>query len=154
MDPYQLAQLLNDSKVRGEIIKSLTFVEWQMDSLIECYFTRDARREAFSELIIDRLNFNSKISVIEKLPFKKRYKSMEAFRTIRHLQQLRNVVAHARHFSGWEEKIQNPKWAYLMEDYPKSFKNAVVTSRLAIGKLTNTKEVWGPYASTINITRS
>lgn len=145
MTPKEAADILNRPEVRGRILKDIAFIEWDMDLLIVFYFTTLHRDSAFVDLVMPRLSFNDKISIIERLPFKKRYKSLESVQLIRQLQNMRNLAAHGRHFMEHDKKLKNANWRHLLEDYPSNYSKAVNKVRRSISRLIDTKEVLVNY---------
>ncbi|WP_148042186.1 hypothetical protein [Zhongshania marina] len=141
MTPEELAKLLNQPEVRGQLMKDLAFIEMEMDMLLMFYFTTNRRYEPFLDLVVSRLGFNDKVSIIENLPFKKNYKSANKLKIIRQLQQVRNLAAHSTYLTERDKKIQNSNWRHLFKDYPKNYNKAVQDVRASIGRLINTKEV-------------
>lgn len=146
MNLEKLADYLNLPEVRGELMKDLAFIEWDMDMLLMFYFSTNQRHDPFYELVIPRLGFNDKLSIIESIPFKKRYKSLESLKLIRQLQQARNLAAHGRHLTANDKKIKNANWGKLFENYPNNYKKSVQKIRASISKLINTKEVIDHFA--------
>ena len=96
---------------------------------IGIYFTTHERFLHFHELIVDRLNFEEKIRVLEKLPYNKPYKSIQALPVVRQVQQARNLIAHEYYIDHRHKKLQKAGWLKLFEDYPKSYTKPVMLAR-------------------------
>lgn len=141
-----LAQVLNRDDVRSQVMKDGAFFDAFLGVTIAIYFTKQERLHEFHQLIIERLNFDEKIRVLEKLKYKKVYKSIEAFPVIREVQQIRNLLAHEYYIHHAHKKLHGAKWAYLFADYPKSYLKPVQTARQRLARLAGTKEFMEVYS--------
>ncbi len=141
-----LMQLLNKDDVRGRIIKDAASLEDTLGLALTFYFTTNQRYELFEELVLSRLGLNDKISILEKLPYKKQYKSLAALKLVRQLQRIRNILAHRAHVSDYRKKINSEDWAYLFEDWPGNYERAVRNAQRHFGRLINSNEFLDHFA--------
>lgn len=146
MKKEELFELLNKDEIRGKIIRDAANLEDTMGLALTFYFTTNKRYLEFEELILNRLGFEAKVSILEKLPYKKRYKSLEYLPIIRHIQRVRNIVAHDWHVSDYPRKLKSESWAYLFEQWPISYETAVKKADTALGRIINTNEFVGHFA--------
>ena len=146
MDSSALAKLLNRDDVRGRIIRDTSVIDVEMGVAICFYFTTHKRWRSFHELIVDRLGFNDKIAILEKIPYRKRYLSLKSLGNIRLLQQVRNYVAHEHYVHQSDKKFISAAWKPLFADYPKSYDSAVHAARRGIGRITSTNECLDHFA--------
>lgn len=140
MNLSAIAEVLNRDDVRSTVMKDAAFFEAFLGVAIGLYFTSSERVWEFHELIVDRLTFEEKIRTLEKLPFKKTYKSVAALPVIRQVQQARNLIAHEYHVFHGTPKLKRAQWLALFIDYPASYKKPVALARKRILRLTGTKE--------------
>jgi hypothetical protein len=84
MNRKELEKLLDRDDVRSRILKDGAFFDTFMGIMIGMYFTTKDRFWDFHELITDRLSFDEKARVLEKLNLKKSYKSAASMPVIRH----------------------------------------------------------------------
>lgn len=146
MKVLSIAEILNRDDVRGRIIKDAAVIESEMGIVIAFYFTTNKRFGPFYDLIIDRLGFNDKIAILEKIPYSKRYISLKSLTHVRHLQQARNYVAHNYYIQHTDKKVASAPWKPLFSNYPKSYDSAVQAARRGIGRLTRTNEFLDHFA--------
>ena len=146
MDSSALAKLLNRDDVRGRIIRDTSILDVEMGIAICFYFTTDQRWRAFHELIVDRLGFNDKIAILEKIPYRKKYLSLKSLTHVRHLQQVRNYVAHEHYVHQSDKKFVSAAWKPLFSNYPKSYDSAVHSARRGIGRIIGTNEFLDHFA--------
>ncbi|MBN8947901.1 MAG: hypothetical protein J0I74_12390 [Rhodanobacter sp.] len=146
MTSSAIAELLNRDDVRGRIIKDAAIIESEMGVVIAFYFTTNKRFGPFYDLIIDRLGFNDKIAILEKIPYSKRYVSLKSFAHVRQLQQVRNYVAHNYYIQHTDKKVASASWKPLFSNYPKSYDSAIQAARRGIGRLTRTNEFLDHFA--------
>ncbi|WP_293007902.1 hypothetical protein [Nitrosomonas sp.] len=92
------------------------------------------------ELIIDRLSFDQRMRVLEKLPYKKQYKAIEAMPVIRQLQQVRNLLAHEYNIHHRHKKLSTANWLYLFDDYPNSYEKPVKLAKRRLDRLFGSRE--------------
>ena len=78
MNPSTIAEVLNRDDVCSTVMRDGAFFEAFLGFAIGLYFTSSERVGEFHGLIVSRLTFDEKIRVLEKLPFKKKYKSIAA----------------------------------------------------------------------------
>lgn len=140
MKRTKIAEVLNRDDVRSRVMKDGAYFDVFLGIAIGMYFTSDDRFSAFHELIIDRLSFDEKLRAIEKLPLKKSYKSIAALPVIRHIQKVRNLVAHEWHIHDRDRRIINANWLYLFSDYPVSYDTPIKLARSRLWRLSATKE--------------
>lgn len=146
MENIKLYDLLNKDEVRGKIIRDAARLEDTMGLAITFYFTTNKRYSVFEELVLNRLGFEAKVSILEKIPYKKKYKSLDHLSVIRHLQRVRNIVAHDWHVSDYPKKMKSESWSYLFEDWPVSYEKAVKKADSALGRILNTNELLDHFA--------
>lgn len=140
MNRSAIAEVLNRDDVRSLVMKDGAFFEAFLGVAIGLYFTSSERMCEFHELVVSRLTFEERIRTIEKLPFKKSYKSVAALPVIRQVQQARNIIAHEYFVWQGTRRIQNAQWSSLFADYPDSYRKPVALARQRILRLTGTKE--------------
>ncbi len=80
---------------------------------------------------------------LEKLPYKKSYKSISALPVIRQVQRARNLIAHEYCIYHGDRKIERASWLELFADYPESYNKPVMLARQRLLRLTGTKEFLG-----------
>lgn len=141
-----VVELLDRDDVRGRILRDTALIEDEMGIAIEFYFTTNERYKPFEELILPRLGFNDRISVLERIPYRKKYLSLKSLVTIRQLQQVRNLVAHMSWIHENDRKLQNGSWLHLFSDYPKSYESAVKKASIGLGRLIGSNEFIDHYA--------
>jgi hypothetical protein len=129
-----IVDVLNRDDVRGRVLKDGAYFDWMAGLMIAIYFAA-ARYKLLHELIIDRLSFDQKMRVLEKLPYRKQYKAIEAMPVIRQLQQARNLLAHEHHISHRHDKLAGSSWLYLFDDYPSSYDAPVKLAKRRIDRL-------------------
>lgn len=142
----KVAELLDRDDVRGRILRDAATIEDEMGIAIEFYFTTNKRYEPFEELILPRLGFNDRISVLERLPYRKKYLSLTSLVTIRQLQQVRNLVAHMPWIHANDSKLKNASWLGLFSDYPRSYNTAIKKASHGLGRLINSNEFIDHFA--------
>jgi|GEM_PF-3223138 hypothetical protein len=146
MDVKKLADLLNRDEVRGRILRDFAHIDVEMDMALMFYFTTNKRYESFGELVLPRLGPNDKITILERLPYRKKYTSLRAIPLIRKIQQARNYLAHQTYVMDRDNKLQKANWTDLFKDYPASYEKAVQTARAGLGRLINTNEFLDHFA--------
>jgi len=140
MTKDELFTLLMKDEVRGKIIRDAASLEDTMGLAIIFYFTTSKRFEVFEELLLNRLGFEAKISILERIPYKRKYKSLEHLNILRHLQRVRNIVAHNWHISDYPKKMKTESWSYLFENWPTTYQEEVRKVNKALGRIIDTKE--------------
>ena len=135
-----IAETLNRDDVKSKIIKDAAFLDAFMGVAVGLYFVSNDRRFSFYELVVEKLSFNQKLEILEKIPYRKKYKSYECFKTIRLIQQLRNAIAHEYFFHEGQKKLTNKPWHYLLLDWPKTYASEVNKTRRQLERLTGTNE--------------
>ena len=140
MDLKAIAEVLNRDDVRSRVLKDGAFFDAFMGVTIGMYFTTRDRFREFHELIIDRLSFDERLRVLERLPLKKSYKSAAALPVIRKVQQARNFIAHEYHVFHEHPKLAKAGWLDLFVDYPNSYVKSVQLAHQRLLRLTGTKE--------------
>lgn len=141
-----LLELLNQNEVRGMVIRDAASLEDSLGMALMFYFTTNVRHRQFEELVLPRLGLNDKVSILEKLPYRKQYKSLEAFKLVRHLQRVRNVVAHRSYISDYPKELNAQEWAYLFEDWPATYNRVVGNAHRYLGRLINSNEFLDHFA--------
>lgn len=139
-----LAKLLNSDEVRSRVMKDGAYFDFSAGVMIAMYFTK-ARMHELHNLVIDRLSFDQKMRVLEKLPYKKQYKSIEAMPVIRQVQQVRNLLAHEYYIHESHHKLQGAPWLPLFDNYPDSYEEPVKRARMRLHRLSGSKEFLGEY---------
>ena len=147
MEKEELTKLLNTEEVRGRIIKDAAFLDFSMEMAIGFYFSTYARFSTFEQLVVTRLGFEDKLQILEQIPYEKQYKCLISLKTLRHIQRVRNIVAHTHHVSGREGKLNNPEWAYLFENWPDTYQKVYMSTKLGLDRLSRTKEFFGSFIS-------
>ena len=142
----ELLLLLNKDEVRGRVIKDAASLEDALGMALMFYFTTNQRHESFEELVLPRLGLNDKLSILEKLPYRRRYKSLGAFKLIRQLQRIRNILAHRSYVSDHRKVLNIEDWAYLFEDWPRTYDTTVKNARRYLGRLINSNEFLDHFA--------
>ena len=140
MNREYLFDRLNRDEVRGRVIRDAASLEDDLGLALMFYFTTNQRHRSFEELLLPRLGLNDRLSILEKLPYRRRYKSLNAFKLIRQLQRIRNILAHSRRVSDYPKEIKIEDWAYLFENWPKDYNDAVRNATRYLGRLINSKE--------------
>ncbi len=135
-----IAKVLNQDEVRSRVMKDGAFFDAFIGVAIGMYFTTSERFTEFHELIIDRLTFEERIRVLEKLPYKKPYKSIAALPVIRQVQQARNLITHEYYIDHRHRKLQRANWLELFADYPASYTKPVMLARQRLLRLSGTQE--------------
>jgi len=135
-----IAEVLNRDEVRSRVMKDGAFFDTFIGVAIGMYFSTHERFTEFHELIVERLTFEERIRVLEKLPYKKPYKSISALPVIRQVQQARNLIAHEYYIDHRHRKLQRASWLELFSDYPASYKKPVMLARQRLLRLSGTKE--------------
>jgi hypothetical protein len=146
MNTGQLANLLNRDEVRGRVLRDFAHIDVEMDTVITFYFTTNRRYEPFTDLILSRLGPNDKITILERLKYRKKYRSLRALPLIRKIQQARNYIAHQTYVHHADGKLKNANWADLFSDYPRSYERAVLSAREGLGRLCRTNELLDHFA--------
>lgn len=135
-----IAEVLNRDEVRSRVMKDGAFFDAFIGVAIGMYFTTPDRFREFHDLIVERLTFEERLRVLEKLPYKKPYKSISALPVIRQVQQARNLIAHEYHIHHGHQKLQRAGWLELFSDYPASYSKPVMLARQRLLRLSGTKE--------------
>src|SRR5207244_5928327 len=65
------------------------------------------RMDAFMDLVVGRLGFNDKLSILERLPYRKKYLALKSLTHIRQLQQARNRLAHDHYLHEADNKLRS-----------------------------------------------
>lgn len=141
-----LLKLLNENDVRGTVIRDAAALEDALGLALTFYFTTNQRYQSFEELVLPRLGLNDKLTILEKLPYRKQYKSLEAFKLIRHLQRVRNILAHRSHISDYPKEIKSEEWAYLFVDWPVTYSRVVGNAHRYLSRLINSNEFLDHFA--------
>lgn len=140
MDLVAISKVLNLDEVRSRVLKDGAFFDAFIGVTIGMYFTPSSRFREFHDLVIERLSFDERLRVLEKLPLKKSYKSAAALPVIRKVQQARNFIAHEYHVFDKHPKLAKAGWLDLFSDYPTSYVKSVQLARKRLLQLTGTKE--------------
>lgn len=140
MNLEAIAEVLNRDEVRSRVLKDGAFFDAFMGVAIGMYFTPSDRFRHFHDLIIERLSFDERLRVLEKLPLKKSYKSAAALPVIRKVQQARNFIAHEYHVFHKHPRLAKMSWLDLFADYPASYTKPVQLARQRLARLSGTKE--------------
>jgi hypothetical protein len=120
MDRAKVLKVLNRDDVRGRIVRDAAVLDDQMGLAITFYFTTNQRMDGFMDLVVGRLGFNDKLSILERLPYRKKYLALKSLTHIRQLQQARNRLAHDHYLHDRDEKLVSASWLKLFDDYPNS----------------------------------
>ncbi|MBB5320307.1 hypothetical protein [Marinobacter oulmenensis] len=136
---HMLSEVLNRDDVKSRIIKDAAFFDAFMGVAIGLYFSRNDRFYTFHELVVERMSFNEKITVLEKIPYEKKYKSQGCFKTIRTIQRLRNIIAHEYYFHD-DKKLRKGPWKELLSNWPETYTKEFKRAKLQIERLTRTGE--------------
>src|SRR5689334_15523425 len=118
MNRTLVGKVLNNDEVRSRVMKDAAFFDAFLGIALGLYFTSQDRVAQFYELVVDRLSFDEKLRVIEKLPLKRQYKSVAALPVVRHVQQARNLIAHEWYVTHDHRRLANAGWLYLFADWP------------------------------------
>src|SRR3954469_18257112 len=118
MDRAKVLKVLNRDDVRGRIVRDAAVLDDEMGLAIAFYFTTNERIDTFMDLVVGRLGFNDKLSILERLPYRKKYLALRSLTHIRQLQQARNRLAHDQYLHDRDEKLASASWLKLFEDYP------------------------------------
>ena len=145
-DRKKLLDLLNEDDVRGAVIRDAADLEDTLGLALTFYFTTNQRYQSFEELVLPRLGLNDKLTILEKLPYRKQYKSLGAFNLIRHLQRVRNILAHRSHISDYPKEINTDEWAYLFVDWPVTYGRVVGNAHRYLSRLINSNEFVDHFA--------
>ncbi len=121
-------------------MKDGAFFDKFLGFAISIYFSDHDRFVELHELVVARLTFDEKIRVLEKLKYKKVYKSVAALPVIREVQQVRNLLAHEYYIGDDHRKFVGAKWAHLFANYPDSYAKPVKLARMRLDRLSGTKE--------------
>lgn len=140
MNLKDIAETLNRDEVRSRVMKDGAFFDTFIGIAIGMYFTTQERFPKFYELIIERLNFDEKIRALERLPYRKPYKSALALPVIRQVQQARNFIAHEWYAHQDHHKLRKANWLSLFSNYPASYTEPVKLARQRLLRLSGTKE--------------
>jgi len=140
IDRKTIAEVLNRDEVRSRVLKDGAFFDAFIGVTIGMYFTPSDRFREFHDLVIERLSFDERLRVLEKLPLKKFYKSVSALPVIRKVQQARNFIAHEYHVFDGHPKLSKAGWADLFADYPTSYVKPVQLARQRLLRFTGIKE--------------
>jgi hypothetical protein len=145
MNLAAVAATLNRDDVRSTVMKDGAFFDTFLGIALGMYFTTGDRFYQFHESIMERLTFDEKLRAIEKIPFKRPYKSVAALPVIRQVQQVRNLVAHEYYIFHGHPKLKKAQWLGLFSEYPASYRKPVMLARQRILRLTGTKEFLEMY---------
>jgi hypothetical protein len=96
-------------------------LETLLDEIIAAYFTTSSRSPAFTELVLSKLSAWAKVSVVERLPYKRRPRSLRHIETLKDIIQARNFVAHTHYLPPGELPARVQPWLYLLSDYPTGY---------------------------------
>jgi len=146
MSRKELMKLLNQDEVRGRVVRDAAALEDTLSLALTFYFTTNRRYEAFEELLLPRLSLNDKVGILERLPYRKQYKSLAAFKLIRQLQRVRNILAHRSYVSDYPKELKADDWAYLFENRPSTYDQVVGTAHRYLGRLINSNEFLDHFA--------
>jgi hypothetical protein len=139
-----LTKLLNTDEVRARVMKDGAYFDFQAGVMIAVYFTKE-RYMLLHELIIDKLSFDQKMRVLEKIPYQKQYKAIEAMPVIRKVQQIRNLLAHEYYVDQHHKKLNGANWLSLLDDYPKSYEKPVKLAKRRMDRLFGSREFLEQY---------
>ncbi len=146
MERAELFDLLNKDEVRGKILKDAASLEFSMNIALTFYFTTNKRHTEFEDILLEKLSFEAKISILEKLPYKRKYKSLEHLPVIRHVQRVRNRLAHDWRISDYPKRLKSESWEYLFENWPESYDNSVKQVNNALSRIIQTNEFLDHFA--------
>lgn len=136
----ELSELLNRDDVRSKIIKDAAFFDQFMTIMIGMYFCSSERTIEFYMLIGDRLSFNDKVTILNKIQYEKKYKSLECLNTLKKVQRLRNLLAHNHYILHFDKIFRDKELIEFVSGYPESYDKAVTLARYQLRRLASTKE--------------
>lgn len=141
-DRKRLAELLNTDDLRSKVIGNVALLDSHLGIGLTMYFGNadEDRWMVMHELIVDRLPFSQKISIFSKIPFKRRYKSLECIPNMRRLSRLRNHVAHTHYTTDVDRLFENSDSLSLLVDYPKVYDATFMKTKLQLWRVFGTKE--------------
>lgn len=139
-----LTKLLNSDEVRAKVTKDGAFFDSFAGVMIAMYFTKQRFLELHN-LVVDKLSFDQKMRVLERLPYQRRYKSIAAMPVIRQVQQIRNLLAHEYYIHERHEKLNGANWLPLFENYPASYDKPVQLAKMRLRRLSGSREFLEQY---------
>jgi len=122
----EVRDLFHDYEFIGHVLRASVLVEFDLDILLTVYFTRSDRAESFLEGVLPHLTFDRKIRILSQLPLRKSLKTVvRIIPDLRHLQKIRNTVAHGAVVSPRRltELCKDVDIAKLLFDYPASLQS-------------------------------
>jgi hypothetical protein len=133
----ELFEILNQDEVRGRVVRDAAALEDSLSLALTFYFTTNQRYESFEEPLLPRLSLNDKVGILERLPYRRQYKSLGAFKLIRQLQRVRNILAHRSYVSDYPKELKADDWCYLFENWPSTYDRVVGTAHRYLSRLLN-----------------
>ena len=122
----EVRDLFHDHEFIGYVLRASVLVEFDLDILLTVYFTQSDRAESFLERVLPHLTFDRKIRILSQLPLRKSLKTVaRIIPGLRHLQKIRNIVAHSAVVSPRRltELCKDVDVAKLLFDYPASLQS-------------------------------
>jgi hypothetical protein len=141
--PREARDLFSDHEFIGHVLRFSSLVEFDLDILLTVYFTRSDRAEHFLESVLPHLTFDRKIRLLANLPLRKSLKTVSrVIPDLRHLQKLRNTVAHSAVVSPRRlaEMCKDAEIAELVFKYPASLQRLTARIRRDFLYLAKLKE--------------
>jgi hypothetical protein len=141
--PHELKKLFYEKEFIGEVLRSSTLLEADLDVLLCHFFCRKTRLKEALGKVMPEVSFNAKIEMLAALPIRKKTKSYSAaIGRLRAFRRLRNLVAHQWTTSASEiEKLCiNQSIASMLDGYPDVMKAEFHACRRALSRLLRTRE--------------
>lgn len=93
--PPKIRERLGEPQFVAEILKVSAFVEEELDFALSLYFCGSGRHFEFMDLLLSRMNYESKVQLLERIETRQSLKSKAlALDGLRTIQKVRNLVAH------------------------------------------------------------
>jgi len=134
---------MNSGELHSRIIRDAAELETILDAIIVSYFTTPTRAPAFMELVLSKLSANAKVTVVERLPYRRRPRSLMHIETLRDIVQARNFLAHTHAVPGGEIPDRVEPWLYLLSDYPAVYDAHLKSVRRMLRSLLLTRDIAG-----------
>ena len=141
--PHELKRLFYEKEFIGEVLRSSTLLESELDVLLCHFFCRKIRVKDALDKLMPEVSFNTKIELLAALPIRKKTKSYSvAIGRLRAFRRLRNLVAHQWTTTALEvEKLcKNQEIAKMLDGYPDAMKDEFRNCRQALCRLVRTRE--------------
>jgi hypothetical protein len=142
---HSLWRQLQSSDVVGTVLQFALFVEATLDELLVDYFVPGSRREAFEDLLLQRLSFHQKLEIFTRFRLLRASRShADLCAVFQAARKLRNHVAHSYGYRGHglSKLATDPTIVRWLRGFPDALRGEYKLVRRRVAALRRTKDLF------------